>query len=233
MPYLIRLQQFEGPLDLLLRLTEEQKLDITQVSLAQVADQYIEYINQNPDIPPSELADFLVIAAKLLLIKSKELLPILSPEEEEEVSNLEKQLKIYKEYYEASKILNKIILKKNFTFTRKTSLITQKSIFKPPSWLTKEIVAQTFQKILKNLKPIFKIPQETVRKIISLQEKIRQINELILKNSQINFSNLINGLKSKTEIILNFLALLELFKQKIVIIQQKKTFGEITIIKKK
>ncbi len=232
MPYLIRLQQFEGPLDLLLRLIEEQKLDITQVSLAQIANQYIEYINQNPDIPPSELADFLVIAAKLLLIKSKELLPVLSPEEEEEASNLEKQLKIYKEYYEASKILNKIILKKNFTFTRKTPLITQKPIFNPPLWLTKEILVQTFQKTLKNLKPIFKIPQKTIKKIISLQEKIKQINELILKNSQINFSNLINGLKSKTEIILNFLALLELFKQKIIIIQQKETFGEITIIKK-
>ena len=70
MAYKIRLEKFEGPLDLLLQLIEQEEMDITQVALAKVTDQYLEYLSSSPDIPTEELADFLVIAAKLLLIKS-------------------------------------------------------------------------------------------------------------------------------------------------------------------
>jgi segregation and condensation protein A len=231
MPYTIHLQQFQGPLDLLLQLIEEQKLDITQLSLAQVTDQYIEYLDQSPEIDPRELADFLVVAAKLLLIKSKELLPVLDWEQEEEASDLEKQLKIYKEYYEASKILHKIILKKNFTFVREKPPITIAPIFSPPKWLTKDVLAQTFQDVLKNLEPIVKLPQETIKRVISMKEKIRQIRELILEKAQINFGYLVKDSKSKVEIVVSFLALLELVKQKIVVVEQEGMFGEISIMK--
>lgn len=231
MPYLIKLQQFQGPLDLLLQLIEDQKLDITQLSLAQVTDQYIEYLDQNPEIAPVELADFLVIAAKLLLIKSKELLPVLNWEQEEEASDLENQLKIYKEYYEASKVLHKIILKKNFSFAREKSLITIVPIFSAPKWLTKDVLVQTFQDVLKNLEPIVKLPQETIKRVISLKEKIKQIRELILEKTQISFNHLINGSKSKIEIVVSFLALLELVKQKIVKVEQERMFEEILIMK--
>ena len=227
MPYLIHLQQFEGPLDLLLQLIEKQKLDITQVSLASVANQYIEYIDRNPEILPQELADFLVVAAKLLLIKSKELLPILDWGEEEEASDLENQLKIYKEYYEASKILHKIILKRNFAFSREKAPVTLTPIFNPPKWLTKEILAQAFVDVLKNLEPIIKLPQETIKMVISLKEKIQQIRELILEKVQLGFSHFINGSKSKVEIVVSFLALLELVKQRIVIVEQGEMFEEI------
>jgi segregation and condensation protein A len=81
--YKIKIEQFEGPLDLLLQLIEEQKLDITQMALSTVTEQYIAILDQNVSIPPEELADFLVVAAKLLLIKSKALLPYLSAEEED------------------------------------------------------------------------------------------------------------------------------------------------------
>ena len=99
----IKLEQFEGPLELLLELIQDQKLDITQVSLAAVADQYLEYIHAQPKWDPDELADFLVVAAKLLLIKSKVLLPNLDlGEEGEDALALERQLKLLKQYLEAS-----------------------------------------------------------------------------------------------------------------------------------
>src|SRR3989338_2288737 len=95
----IKLEQFEGPLELLLQLIQDQKLDITQVSLANVADQYLEYIHAQPKWDPDELADFLVVAAKLLLIKSKVLLPNLDlGDDEGDALALEQQLKMLNQY---------------------------------------------------------------------------------------------------------------------------------------
>ena len=112
MPHVFKLEQFEGPLDLLLRMIEEEKMDVTQVALSKVTDQFIQYLTGIEEKQPEELADFLVVASKLLLIKSRVLLPQVVLEEDG--SDLEKQLRIYKEYLEASKILHKIILKKKF-----------------------------------------------------------------------------------------------------------------------
>ena len=96
---LIKIDKFQGPLGLLLQLIEKEELDITEVSLAKISDQYIDSIKNTKNIDPGETADFLVIAAKLLFIKSKALLPYLYPEEEnEEIEELESQLRMYKEF---------------------------------------------------------------------------------------------------------------------------------------
>lgn len=230
--YKIKLEQFEGPLDLLLQLIEKQKFDITQVSLSQVADQFIEYLNQTKDLSLDELVDFLSVAAKLLLIKSKTLLPLLNPEEEEEIQKLEDQLKIYKEYFEASKKINEMLLKKNFCFVRERSLKNIIPIFSPPKNLNKNILAEIFAEILKNLEAIINPSvgeQKIIKRIFSLQEKIEQIKNLIFKRSKLSFNHLINSSKSKIEIIVNFLALLELIKQRNVIVSQEENFKEIFI----
>ena len=114
-----KLEQFEGPLDLLLQLIEDQKLEITNISLAQVTDQYIQYLNHAHDLRPEDLADFLVVAAKLLYLKSRALLPALRLDEEEaDAGELEKQLKIYKEYLDASKKIEQMIKAGHFAFAR-------------------------------------------------------------------------------------------------------------------
>jgi len=95
----VSVEQFSGPFGLLLSLIESEKMDITEISLAKIADEYVTYIRGAQDIDPEELADFLVVAAKLLFIKSKALLPYLySGEEDEEIDDLERQLKMYKEF---------------------------------------------------------------------------------------------------------------------------------------
>ena len=86
----IKIEKFEGPLSLLLKMIEQEELDITEINLAGIADQYIEYIKNNNNISPDNMADFLVIAAKLLFIKSKALLPYIYAEEEEDLEDLEK-----------------------------------------------------------------------------------------------------------------------------------------------
>src|SRR3989339_2104859 len=107
-----KIDKFEGPLGLLLQLIESQELDITEISLAKIADQYIEYIRGDKGIGPEELADFLVVAAKLLLIKSRALLPFLKGEAEEEIEEFEQQLRMYKEFLAAAKKIEAIIGKK-------------------------------------------------------------------------------------------------------------------------
>ena len=228
--YKVKLEQFEGPLDLLLQLIEEQKLDITKVALSSVTEQYINILERNKDIPPEELADFLVVAAKLLLIKSKVLLPYLSPEEEDLGSELEQQLKMYKIYYEAAKIIHKIILKKKYSFFRETShLITP--IFIPPENIDKDDLCRFFRIILKNVEPIIEIPKEAMHRTISIRDKIRQIKDFILNQENMNFRNLIHEAKTRTEIIVTFLALLELVKQRDIAVVQENIFSEITIKK--
>ena len=231
MSYKIKIEQFEGPLDLLLQLIEQNELDITQVSLAQVTDQYIEYLNQLEYLNPDVLADFLVIAAKLLYIKSKALLPYLKLDEENEGEELEKQLRIYKEFLEASKVINKMLRKKRFAYVREKMPISDIPLFKPSKSLTKEKLNKVFREILADIEPIVRLPQKSMGKVVSISEKIDQIKNLILEKAQVNFRELLKNSKDKTEVIVSFLALLELVKQKTIGVAQKDKFSEIKIIK--
>ena len=100
--YKVKLEQFQGPLDLLLQLTEEKKLDITEISLAKVTDQYLTYLKNSEVISLDDLANFLIIASRLILIKSRMLLPTLelSKEEEQDIETLKRQLEEYKRYFQ-------------------------------------------------------------------------------------------------------------------------------------
>lgn len=228
--YKIKIEQFEGPLDLLLQLIEEQKMDITQVALSAVTGQYIAILDENKNIPPEELADFLVVAAKLLLIKSKALLPYLSSGEEDLGGELEIQLKMYQLFYEASKVIHKMILKKRFGYFRETSrLVTP--VFVPPENIKAADLSHFFRLTLKNIEPIVEIPREALHRTISIREKINQIKDFILKSEAMNFVQLIAKAKSRTEIIVTFLALLELVKQRDIAVVQEDIFSEITIKK--
>ncbi|MFH1367273.1 MAG: segregation/condensation protein A [Patescibacteria group bacterium] len=228
--YKIKIEQFEGPLDLLLQLIEEQKLEITEVSLSTVTEQYIAILDQNTSIPAEELADFLVVAAKLLLIKSKALLPYLSPDEEDLGAELESQLKMYKLFYEASKVIHKMILKKRFCFYRDTSRLVI-PVFIPPEKITAADLGGFFHVILKNIEPIIEIPKKALCRTISIREKISQIRDFIFQNEGLNFKKLIAKAKNRTEIIVTFLALLELVKQRDIAVCQDNIFSEITINK--
>lgn len=228
--YKIKLDQFEGPLDLLLQLIEQQEMDITQVALASVTGQYLEYISRSPDLPTEELADFLVVAAKLLLIKSRILLPELVSEEEGEY-DLESQLKIYREYYEASKILHKMILRRRFAFPREKTLVNVERVFSPPRSLTTEKMKELFLAVLREIEPLVSLPQQVIEKTISIQQMIQNIKGLILAGENISFKKILGSARNKTEIIVTFLALLELVKQRHVAVVQENVFEEIVVRK--
>ena len=148
--YKIKVEHFEGPLDLLLQLIEDQKLEITKVALAEVTEQYIQVLNQSAKnkITAEILADFLVVASRLLFIKSKALLPFLEWDDDEDGEELTKQLKIYKEYLDASKVINKMILRKRFAFSRQKILFEREVKFSPPLKLNQIKLGQTFTEII-------------------------------------------------------------------------------------
>ncbi len=233
--YQIKLQDFEGPLELLLTLINNKKLDIDEISLAQITNEYLEYIDNNEDLNIDEIADFLVVAAKLLYIKSKLILPeAMNFIDDEEDKDLEKQLKIYKEYYEARQKLEKIINHKDFTYSRNTTLIKLENKFRPPQRIETDNLRDKFAEILSSLKSTIKTPdQKTISRTINIKEKIDHIRLLIKRNTNTSFTKLINNKNDKIEVIVVFLAMLELIKQKDIVVNQKSIFEEITISQNK
>ena len=229
---IVKVEQFEGPLTLLLELIDDQKLDITQVSLATVADQYLAYIHAQPKWDPDELADFLVVAAKLLLIKSKVLLPNLDLGEEEDTLALEQQLKMLKRYLEASAKVDAIFRKKRVAFAREKlprNLIPTRFVAPPNSTVT--LWPTLFQKILERIAAFLPLPKSVIEKAASLEEKIRSIRDHLMERLSITFQNLVGNSTTKTDIIVSFLAILELVKQRMVMVDQTHLFAEINIQK--
>jgi len=229
--YQIKLQDFEGPLELLLTLINDNKLDISKISLTQITDEYLEYINDNQSLDIDEMADFLVVAARLLYIKSKLILPeALNFGEDEDQIELEKQLKIYKEYYQARKIIQQIINQKKFSYSRTSPLIKIKAQFRPPKNIKILDLKTKFEKIINSIQPLIEIKEKrTLNKTISIIEKINYIKSILNNKSQIQFQEILKDQKNKTEIIVSFLALLELIKQKTILVEQKSMFKQIII----
>ena len=223
-------QQFEGPLDLLLQLIEEQQMDITIVSLGKVTEQFLEYVRNLQEKNPINLADFLIIAAKLLVIKSKALLPNLElgVEEEETAFDLTEQLLVYKKFKEAAKFLKRFDLKRKQSWTREVDF-NDRITFLPDPGVTPQVLAESLGKLATELKEIVKLPEKVMEEVVSISEKIGHIQQLIAGRVQTSLSELLKEAKSKTEVIVTFLALLELTKQRIVSLDQEQHFADIVI----
>ncbi len=223
-------EKFEGPLDLLLKLIEKDELDITKVSLAYIADSYIEYIKKSENIHPRDVSDFLLIGSKLLLIKSKTLLPYLYPDEEDEIQEFTDQLKMYKDFLRASEEINKVLEKGSVMIARefnKAALLPDAK-FSPPEKLKDTDMSQVFSSLLKTLRPMDKFKEKTLKPKMSLEERIVFIKKMILDKARVSFTRAVEE-SSKTDVVVSFLAMLELEKQREVFIEQDCVFGEIII----
>jgi segregation and condensation protein A len=223
----VKMDQFKGPLDLLLDLIKKEKLDITQISLAKVTDQYLEYIESLKEIEAEEVADFLLVAAKLLVIKSKILLP--KEEENEEESDLVNQLRIYKAYLEASRKINKIINKNTFLFTRQVT-IKSEVVFSPPKSITKKVLKETFNNFLAMFnKEVVSNEKDRIIRKISIQERIREIYKILKTKKSFVLNSFFTPFTGKEERVVSFLAVLEMIKKKEVNVRQEKLFDDIVV----
>ncbi len=229
--YDLKLQKFEGPFDLLIELIEANKLDITEISLASVAEQYLSFLEKLDDVEIGYLADFLVIASRLLLLKSKMLLPKMqmSEEEEKDIFELKRQLELYQKFKQVASEIQKIFLSDEQFFGRDISSVKQ-VVFYPPSNIAAEDLRNYFREVLVDFPEQPCLPQEQMSRSISIKEKIDFIKELVGSRIKTTFQEMIKDSKSKSESIVSFLAVLELLKNNFISISQAEPFKDIEIM---
>lgn len=229
--YTVTVPVFEGPLDLLLQLIEHSELDITSVSLAMVTDQYLDYIHHLKNIEAEEISAFLVIAAKLIQIKSEALLPrppAIEYDNEDPGLSLIQQLIVYKQFKEISFWLQERELKGLRTYLRIAPLpriegrLDLSDISINDLILAAEEVLQKEQE-KQGLDTVIKAPKITIR------EKIALITNRLNKGQRSSFYEVIKDSKSRLEVVVTFLALLELIKKFHVNVYQESLFTDIQI----
>ncbi|OGD25782.1 hypothetical protein A2819_00670 [Candidatus Azambacteria bacterium RIFCSPHIGHO2_01_FULL_40_24] len=240
MTYQVSLEKFSGPLDLLLSIIEEKKLAINEISLSQIADQFLEYFKKlselKENIKSSEyqriLADFLVIASRLILIKSRSLLPnlVLSDEEEGDIKDLEERLKIYQKFRALGQELGRFAKDRVSYFSREY-YFNLPIVFYPPKNISSEELFKIYEAFIKTLPQVEKLEEQSLARAMTIEEKLKELTERINVVVEASFADISLGVKAKIDIILTFLAMLMLFRNRILDASQNKLFGDIKIKK--
>ncbi len=232
MAYEVKTEKFTGPLGKLLELIEEKKLEITQISLAEVTGDFLRYVKEMGErSEPGVVADFLVVAAKLVLIKSKVLLPMLelTKEEEEDIKDLEGRLKIYREFKTAAEYLKKIWDKSSISYGRQLlSSLGDSAVFYPPKELKVSDLVRAVNNLAAALQALIPETQTVKRAVVSIEEKMEELLNRFKDAGQHSFRTLAQQ-KSRQEVIVLFLAILHLLKDRVVHVHQGEQFSDITV----
>jgi segregation and condensation protein A len=230
--YTVKTHVFEGPLDLLLELVTKRKLFVNDVSLAQVADDFVSYVEAQGEVPLSESAEFILVASTLMLIKSRSLLPTLelTQEEEESIHDLEHRLAVYARVKELAALLRglygqQVIFEKE---PRKNDAV----IFTPDSKTDVANIHAALERLIMALPKKEALPKVLVKKVISLEEMIERLSERVAKAGRMSFRDFHGNRgalthEKKVSIIVGFLAMLELVKRGAIRVSQEG--GEIGI----
>ncbi len=226
--YRVKLEIFEGPLDLLLYLIKKDEIDIYDIPIAHITEQYLEYLRLMEQLDINVAGDFLVMAATLIYIKSKMLLPP-DPAQtgEEELSEdprteLVEQLLEYQKFKAAANMLHSRFEIESACYTR-GALESDKH--NPEVSATVFDLLRVFREVLERAEAIVEL--EIARDEMKMSEKLAQIRALIAERDEINVRELFELARSRRELILTFLALLELVKEAEISLIQREFFGEI------
>lgn len=229
--YSVVLPEYEGPLDLLLQMIERAELDITRMSLASVADQYLEFVTKPGNIELNALADYLVLAARLILIKSRSLLPRPETEQavelEDSADALARQLREYRRFKQLAQKLREREQINIHTYPRRAP--TPKPIVTRPTKIAGLTFKTLFNALKRTLETAPQMPAGAVVEPlrISIHHRIARIRELTALSERVSFSALLQEAGSRVEIIVTFLAILESLKRKLIHVVQDDMFGEI------
>ena len=237
--YAIKLQNFEGPLDLLCHLIDKNKMNICDIKISEITDQYIEYLNKMEQMNLEITSEFLIMASTLLYLKSKSLLPSIE-EDEKGISEEELIRRIieYKKFKEISKVLREkyiIFSNRYYGFEEKIDLPKQKLEKKYDEAIIPEIyenlVEKNNEKINQNAKNIEKI---AITDNYTVASKVREMFRVLIKQKRFVFNKLFSIKKhNKQEVVTAFSGLLELSRRSKVETIQEELFGDITVEKVK
>ncbi len=218
--YQVKTGVFEGPLELLLDLVEKRKLFINEISLADIADDYIAEVRAFEKMPVALVSNFLIVAATLVLIKSKSLLPTLSLTEEEtqDIDELKRRLSEYQKIRMLTPHIRRLFgAKVLFPRGEKRRTIS----FSPSEEITISALLGAIQGIILLFPQKISLPKVIIKKVISLEEMMERLTERIMKNLKISFRDFSGiGKEEKINVIVSFLAMLELVKQGMIAVTQ-------------
>lgn len=240
MSYQISLEVFEGPLDLLLHLIHKQKLDIYDIPIAQITQQYLDYMETMQQLDIEIASEFVVMAATLLSIKAKMLLPrkkeyIETEEDEPEDPRIElvERLAEYEKFKKLANLLKEMgFAQSSIYFRPRDQLLLEKALkqVNPLENVTLADLQKALEKVLAKASKVEE-PHEIVKAEFTINDKIEEINQLLEKKpGGMIFQNLFSAGASRLEIVMTFLALLELIKLQKVKVQQSHSFGPILIL---
>lgn len=233
MPYTVQLSVFEGPLDLLLQLIEREELDITNVALAQVTDQFLAYIKLLESLDTGDIAEFLVVAARLILIKSEALLPRpveRAPGEEDPGEELARALLAYKRYKQIAGHLRA---------REELGLQTYLRLAAPPKVeKTIDLTGVTTLDLLEAMRRVLAITPDkpelgtvVAPPKVTIRDQIRLIARALTQGGgRSSFQALMAQAPSRIEVVVTFLAMLELIKRRKIEAQQGELFGDIALV---
>lgn len=227
--YEIKSDKFSGPLSKLLELIEERKLEITAINLGEVTADFLKYLETREEEyrqNPGFLADFIWVASKLILIKSKAILPNLevTSEEEAEIKELEERLKVYREFVRAKARIRNLYSTTEQSFSRR---YLPPSFFFPPKHLEISELQAIIQRIFQNFQLVAEIPSAKIN-LLNFEAKLKELINRLKKEVQSSFRELSKD-KSKEEIVVLFLAILYLLKENLIAFEQDKHFSDIVI----
>jgi len=237
--YSIKLNNFEGPLDLLCHLIDKNKMDIYDINLSEITDQYIEFLNQMEQMNLEVTSEFLVMSSTLLYLKSKHLLPKVD-EEEEEITEEELIRRIieYKKYKEITKKLKENFLEYSKRFYRGTEEIELPKQ-KIEDEYNSEIIPDLYRKLLqRNAEKINEnaanIEKIAITETYTVGDKVKEMYRALIKYKKFNFNKLFSVKKrNKNEVVTAFSGLLEMSRRNKVITEQEEIFGDIEVEKNK
>lgn len=228
--YKVNIEKFEGPLDLLLEIIEAKKLSLIEISLAQVTDQFISYLEKLGKRDPEEIIQFLVIASRLALLKSRELIPsdeTTAIEQEGNLKELERQLALYQPFRKAAEQLKRLE-KERASLYHRQAFAGFKNIFYFPRGLNTNHLNRVLDELLKTITSPKRIPQARLKDIIPLQMCIKYLSKAIKQEKKLDFLKFIKEEKEERRLVY-FLGVLELSRLGKINTDQKSNFGKIII----
>ena len=218
---------FAGPLEKLLDMIEERKMSISEVSLAEVTDAYLAYVEKLPELPLGETSQFILVASTLLLIKSRALLPMmeLSADEKESVEELERRLARLRLVRSSAKQLRGIWGKKPLLLAKRAPL--REPIFSPAETTLEKISAAAMRLVSILPKPE-KMVEAAVAPVLALEDVISSLRKRLSSNIRATFRELTKS-RDRQEVIVYFLGILELVRSGSASVSQERLFEDITI----